>query len=1491
MSPTANVRLHAPCVLLAQPGSIDLPLRSISRTTVNKTGKATMKPGPSPIPGAPTRGFSVEMRVFACPGFSDSRRGVFKVNIPAHVVSRMEGPGAAGRNADSTVEMMYEGQWAGAPVDFYGPPSAAAEDNDAVDGTFANTVPHGKGTLCVRDAYLRYKIVLDGSWHSGFFQEKVCGIGLGAPLFMSAWDAALAWVLNAPWEVRLDGNELQTRDGRRPAVVFNLPSISGSPGFQCATTGRQSAWFRKEPVTVADGALPRPVVWTVWKVADGAVPRPVGWTALAWASFKQNEELFGGASTGRWTKVNTFYDGQVLQLTTMGDHPHPDGKFWEFGSRWMMHNNRLWDAVDDNCHEKGNTELEHVIVSTDVECLMANGPSALVGAGKRVPECCEWLIMLASAARQLFHVNRLAIKVTADFVMDHLGMWVHTARANAGRFVNIRAMTDAHRGAATDTKYGRLQVWPLTVGPLTAGPFLHYDKPNKYPWKLCENDKRKKWGGSEGLVAKGKVNAGGVKILRHYPDIIYLVDNIKGCKNGTRIDLDTATQRHINLQGINMDTVACTNLVGLRYLPAEISSILCKFNVTADMLYSETGDQLRTKEELLALHETETKEEYAETLKGEAALRKTLSALAIRMSKLWFLTPIWVVLTVLKAETLKILLNEHAPYAAMTAHKCGAVSVDSAERDMFCVANMLIRLLGEMGYLDLGFNLRIGDILGAQVTLKDAVDMLYAGRAANLSTASPPFQLYTCAINTALHEDFLNRRSSFWRDAVLKARREDRTVCFIFRGSLADGWSNHAHGAVVRPNATAIFLSDGEDDRTLDEGLASIVSVDDVYEVRVNAGWSHVRSALAKAGAHLADGASWERFVSSMAAHPRGASGAWYLEGLCVEDARGLQRVVNFKYVGADDVYDMIHLDEGGRKRLRRGPARRLLVRSKLPFPLVLSCGGGMPMRVFNVASKKSTNFTGKAFGVGPFTEAVEIAQRNDVGTQLTAIAKANDKTDYVYERDRLRQKLQSLERKDFHELQERREELRRDEEQTRLRTKLAVVEDKLQHTDTHDPQSAAPSELTCVEQDSHYDLRQMANLHHQRARERDRKVKAASRTKPRLSATGTPCRLAEPAPTGPPSRPSGRTPREELAWTAQAAAKEECRDTVGDAGGSSSVDVNDPDATYHGRGRLLLSDSVWRTALLEAGHGLAAYNPNAPRDNAWHDVVDSLPNMTGNLQTFAEALAVEGGPLAPLLLHASFDVIEVADLKAVVLQSEAHQRGGRARNFLVQGPGRYPHVLSMGDNRRLRLWCPDSGREIDVQRFFCGHHNFPAPITTAVEVLPVGAVSLDDFDTRRILSDDFKDRRDKAFEGTHCPPGSDDVAQVQGLLTQRNICEREAAAGPHEKLWEAEKRMIMACLTSLADTPVPWAGLVAHNVPGTWVRDALSRAEPEYLPGWDDATIAVERLRALADQRNILLHAIVLTGPSLRRAAWDEQLLRRVTQLGHGAPTQLPVR
>ena len=177
------------------------------------------------------------------------------------------------------------------------------------------------------------------------------------------------------------------------------------------------------------------------------------------------------------------------------------------------------------------------------------------------------------------------------------------------------------------------------------------------------------------------------------------------------------------------------------------------------------------------------------------------------------------------------------------------------------------------------------------------------------------------------------------------------------------------------------------------------------------------------------------------------------------------------------------------------------------------------------------------------------------------------------------------------------------------------------------------------------------------------------------------------------------------------------------------------------------------------------------------------------------------------------------------------------------------------------------------------------------MEVLPKGAVSLDDFDTRRILSDDFKDRRDKAFEGTHCPPGSDDVAQVHGLLTQRNICEREAAAGPHEELWEAEKRMIMACLTSLADTPVPWAGLVAHNVPGTWVRDALSRAEPEYLPGWDDATIAVERLRALADQRNILIPAIALTGPSLRRAAWDELLLRRVTQLGHGAPTQLPVR
>jgi hypothetical protein len=55
-------------------------------------------------------------------------------------------------------------------------------------------VPDGEGTLSIRNAEGRYKVVLEGCWFSGYFNEDFCGVGMPDCRYMCFVDAALRWL-------------------------------------------------------------------------------------------------------------------------------------------------------------------------------------------------------------------------------------------------------------------------------------------------------------------------------------------------------------------------------------------------------------------------------------------------------------------------------------------------------------------------------------------------------------------------------------------------------------------------------------------------------------------------------------------------------------------------------------------------------------------------------------------------------------------------------------------------------------------------------------------------------------------------------------------------------------------------------------------------------------------------------------------------------------------------------------------------------------------------------------------------------------------------------------------------------------------------------------------------------------------------------------------------------------------------------------------------
>jgi hypothetical protein len=92
-----------------------------------------------------------------------------------------------------SVHMLFEGAWGPATEGFsHGVP---AEDGVHDACVLADQlVPHGKGVLSIRNAEERYQVVLDGSWHLGYFNEEWCAVGMSDCRYMSFVDAGNRWL-------------------------------------------------------------------------------------------------------------------------------------------------------------------------------------------------------------------------------------------------------------------------------------------------------------------------------------------------------------------------------------------------------------------------------------------------------------------------------------------------------------------------------------------------------------------------------------------------------------------------------------------------------------------------------------------------------------------------------------------------------------------------------------------------------------------------------------------------------------------------------------------------------------------------------------------------------------------------------------------------------------------------------------------------------------------------------------------------------------------------------------------------------------------------------------------------------------------------------------------------------------------------------------------------------------------------------------------------
>ena len=100
-----------------------------------------------------------------------------------------------------SVHMMYEGSWGpavqGFSCDVIAEEKWSEGSSVPVHGgcpLVDQWVPDGEGTLSIRNAEGRYKVVLEGCWFAGYFNEDFCGVGMPDCRYMCFVDAALRWL-------------------------------------------------------------------------------------------------------------------------------------------------------------------------------------------------------------------------------------------------------------------------------------------------------------------------------------------------------------------------------------------------------------------------------------------------------------------------------------------------------------------------------------------------------------------------------------------------------------------------------------------------------------------------------------------------------------------------------------------------------------------------------------------------------------------------------------------------------------------------------------------------------------------------------------------------------------------------------------------------------------------------------------------------------------------------------------------------------------------------------------------------------------------------------------------------------------------------------------------------------------------------------------------------------------------------------------------------